>query len=304
MSTNRRSSSSFGSYADGVIVRGMPLLTLYPGNVYWVDSNGGGSSKGTFASPVATLAEGLALCTASNGDIVCMKPGHAESSATAIAINKAGVALLGLGIGSLRPTFTGTGATDLFDVTANDVAIYNLIFKHTTANTTGSVNVGAEYTTISNCRFEQATTYGLQAVVIEYDSDDITVEDCEFYVLGEGPDSAIAIEKSTTSSPARLKILRNYFDGLNTTNSWDIGAIFCDGVATNILVADNIINFCKASVGGIQFTAATTGVLLSNMVGGGTIDQMIDEGSCSNFLNRQVDTTNETAQPWPVATAT
>ena len=56
MTTLRRSSSSYGSFADGIVIRGMPLLTLYPGNVYWVDENGGGGSKGTFAHPVATLA--------------------------------------------------------------------------------------------------------------------------------------------------------------------------------------------------------------------------------------------------------
>jgi hypothetical protein len=61
MSTLRRSSSSYGAFADGIVIRGMPLLTLYPGNVYWVDENGGGGSKGTFAHPVATLAAAVAL---------------------------------------------------------------------------------------------------------------------------------------------------------------------------------------------------------------------------------------------------
>ena len=55
MSTLRRSTSSYGGFGDGIVLRGMPLLTLYPGNVYWVDENGGGGSKGTFSHPVASI---------------------------------------------------------------------------------------------------------------------------------------------------------------------------------------------------------------------------------------------------------
>lgn len=303
MSTKRRSLSSYGSFADGIVLRGMPILTLYPGDVYWVDSSGGGGSRGTFAHPVATLDAALALCTSDNGDIICIKPGHTESLAATQAVDKSGVAIIGLGVGSTRPTFTGTAATDDFDIQSDDVCMYNLVFAHTTANATAMINVGADYFTVSNCRFNQGAN-ALEAVVIEYNSDDCTVEDCEFYVTAQGPDKAINIEKSTTASPARIKILRNYMDGNSSTNSWDDGAIYCTGVSTNILVQGNIINFLAASKGGIQFTAATTGVLADNYVGGGTIDEMIDEGSCSNFENFQVDTTSETAQHWPVASAT
>lgn len=152
MSTLRRSSSSFGSYADGIVLRGMPILGLYPGNVYWVDSNGGGSSKGTFASPVATLAEGTALCTSNNGDYVMMKPGHAETitGAGGITFDKAGVSYIGMGRYDARPTFLMDGGTTVTClVTAANVGIYNCKFI------AGHSDI-ATFSTITGkgCRFE------------------------------------------------------------------------------------------------------------------------------------------------------
>ena len=122
MSTIRRSSSSYGSFGDGIVIRGMPLLTLYPGNVYWVDSNGGGGSKGTFAHPVATLAEAEALLTTDNGDIICIKPGHAETLTATVDFDLSGFAIVGLGFGDNRPTFTN-GTTENDDVFDSPVMI-------------------------------------------------------------------------------------------------------------------------------------------------------------------------------------
>jgi hypothetical protein len=280
----------------------MPLLTLYPGNIYWVDSNGGGGSKGTFSHPVATLDAALALCTNDNGDIICLKPGHTESLSATQAVDKSGVAIVGLGVNASRPTFTGIAATDDFDVQSDDVCFYNIIFKHTTANATAIINVGAESPTISNCRFELGAN-ALQAIVIEYDKDDVTVEDCEFHVTANGPDAAITIEKSTTSSPARIKILRNLFNGGNATNAWDNGDIFADGIATDILVKDNLFMYMLASKGGVEFTAASTGMIANNLFAGGTLGQMIDPGSCLCFENYEADAIDESGRLFPTSAA-
>ena len=302
MSTLRRSSSSYGGFADGIVLRGMPLLTLYPGNVYWVDSGGGGGSKGTFAHPVATIVEGLALCTASNGDIIVVKPGHAETITTTLSMNKNGVAIVGLGSGSLMPTFTGTGATDDLDVAADNMAFVNLQFKHTTAAATAMINIGAEWCTISGCRFEQSL-YSEECIVVEYDKDDLTIADCEFVVTANGPNGCINIEKSTTASPARIKILRNHFDGMNATNAWDTGVIETDGVATNMLIKDNIFQYMIASKGGVELTAASTGIMADNLFGGGTLGQMIDPGALMCFNNRESDAVDQSGMIFPATTA-
>jgi len=280
----------------------MPLLTMYPGNVYWVDSNGGGGSKGTFAHPVATLDAALALCTDDNGDIIMLKPGHAETLSATQAVDKSGVAIVGLGHANIRPTFTGIAATDDFDVQSDDVTFYNIVFKHTTANATAGINVGAEFCTVSNCRFEMGANF-LLGVVIEYDKDDVVVEDCEFHVTANGPDKAIAIEKSTTASPTRIKIVRNFFQGGSASNSWDDGVIESSGIATGLLIQGNVFLFMAASKGGVELTAASTGLIADNWFAGGTLGEMLDPGSCMCVNNREADAIDQSGRIFPATTA-
>ena len=158
MATARRSSSSYGGFADGVIIRGMPLLTLYPGNVYWVDSNGGGGSRGTFTNPVATVSEAEALLTTDNGDIIVIKPGHAETLTATLDFDLSGFAIIGLGFGDNRPTIS-TGVTgagdDLWDFAGDDVVVYNMKFADTAAGGSAvkAINCSGDNMHVENCYF-------------------------------------------------------------------------------------------------------------------------------------------------------
>lgn len=106
-------------FASGMSVRGMPLLQMQPGNVFWVNNSsvlnanakgGSNSNRGTYLAPFSTLQYALDSCRAGRGDIIFVGAGHAETiaDATTLSLNKAGVAIVGLGSGSLRPTFTFT----------------------------------------------------------------------------------------------------------------------------------------------------------------------------------------------------
>jgi hypothetical protein len=77
-------------------------------------------------APVASLDYAIGLCTASKGDIIYLMEGHAETT-TAIALDVAGVSIIGLGVGRNRPTLTSTAAaTDLINVTAANCRIRNV----------------------------------------------------------------------------------------------------------------------------------------------------------------------------------
>lgn len=127
-------------FQHGVTIRGIPLVVSHPGKVFWLSNStalpdnarrGSDSNDGTYNSPFATLDYAVGRCTANRGDIIMVKPGHAEtvSAAGAIALDVAGVAVVGLGYGSLRPTFTlDTANTAAITVAANNVTVHNCLF--------------------------------------------------------------------------------------------------------------------------------------------------------------------------------
>lgn len=158
-------------FAEGVTIRDVPLTLAYPGKVFWVSNattllqgqrGGSNGNKGTYDSPFATVTYAITQCVASRGDIIFVKAGHAEtlSTATGIAASIAGVAIVGLGSGSLRPTFTlDTAATTTVAVTAANVAFKNLIFSANFADITAVfTTTTAKWLTIEDCRFQATAT--------------------------------------------------------------------------------------------------------------------------------------------------
>ena len=121
-------------FASGLIVRDVPIAQTHPGKVFWVYNGtalqpgqraGSDGNKGTFDSPFATLDYAIGQCTASRGDIIYVKAGHAETVAAAggIAIDVAGVAIVCLGEGSNRPTFTFSATASTITMSAAGCSI-------------------------------------------------------------------------------------------------------------------------------------------------------------------------------------
>jgi hypothetical protein len=126
-------------FASGISIRGVPLIQTHPGRVFWVyngttgllpgQRGGSDGNKGTFDSPFSTLDYAVSQCVANRGDIVFIKPGHAETiaTATALAIDVAGVAVVGLGSGSNRPTFNLTATTSTITMSAANCTFWNCL---------------------------------------------------------------------------------------------------------------------------------------------------------------------------------
>jgi len=108
-------------------------LMEHPGDIWFVDSGSGTDAAGYGQnpdSPVATLDYAIGLCTASQGDVIYLLPGHAENiaSATGCVFDVAGIKVIGLGFGNLRPTLTLTTATAAtISITAANVWIENVL---------------------------------------------------------------------------------------------------------------------------------------------------------------------------------
>lgn len=161
-----------GGFAAGVTIRGVPLIQTHPGQVFWVGNGtaallsghrtGSDGNKGTFNSPFATLDYAVGQCVANRGDIIFVKPGHAEtvSSATALALDVAGVAVVGLGLGANRPIFTlNNAATATIGVSAANISVQNCVFSANFADIVSLFTLTtAKYFTLQKCVVKATAT--------------------------------------------------------------------------------------------------------------------------------------------------
>lgn len=227
--------SSFpNGFPNGITIRGIPLLQAHPGNVFWVDSGvGSNGNKGTVLRPFATVDYAIGRCTASNGDIIMVKPGHAEtiSAAAGVAMDVIGVAVIGLGVGSLRPTFNFTATASTLTMTAADCSIVNCLF-----------------------------TGGIDAVVspIVVSAADCTIQGCELRdVTGQMTDGIL-----TTAGATRLKILSHIHNGAAAAGT-NAGIAIVGGSGAEITIDRMDGNF---AVGGIDVrTTATTDLFVHDV---------------------------------------
>ena len=173
------------------------------GSNFFVHS-GTGSDANTGKKPseaLATLDVAVGKCTANKGDIIYCMPGHAETLTAAddVDIDVAGVTVIGLGNGSLRPTFTYTA-------------------------TAGEVVVGAANVTIKGLRFVPGISAVVKAIDVEATFSHATVDDCEFRAGASGFEFNAAITVNTTATDFTCKN-SHFSSGLE-------GAIYAISLAT------------------------------------------------------------------------
>lgn len=132
----------------GMVLKQVPILQAQPGQVFWLNNSsvlnpqqhaGSDGNHGTYLDPFASLSAALAQCVPGRGDIIMVGSGHQEtiSNATAYSLNVSGVAVVGLGAGPFRPTFTlSTAAAATINVTGSNITISNCLFIANFANIT------------------------------------------------------------------------------------------------------------------------------------------------------------------------
>jgi len=141
----------------------------------------------SFEKPLATIDYAIGLCTADQGDIILVAPGHTEtiSGAYGIDLDVDDVSIIGLGVRSKRPVISFSATASTFEINADNVTVSNLQFVGTkTDGVTKAIDVksGSEYVTIENCRFyETANTLELlKCVNLEDEVDYFTLRNCQF----------------------------------------------------------------------------------------------------------------------------
>ena len=241
-----------------------------PGNVFFVQSThtnkGDTAGRGqTPEMPFATIDYAVGQCTADQGDLILVLPGHVEtvSAAAGLALDVAGIKILGLGSGSKQPKidFTTAAGADM-DVDAADITMENFQFEASFADLTAVVDVNAKDFTLRRCRFLEPTVDENFLICIlgatSTTSDGLLVEDCEFRTVDAANTHGISL---TSGTPDHVIIRRNLFLGV-----FETGAILGSGAATQLAVYDNFINNTSADADEC-ISLAGTGVVCRNVVG-------------------------------------
>lgn len=234
-------------FASGILVRGLPLHTTHPGKVFWVGNStvlmdnqraASNGNDGTFLAPFSTITYALSRTVASRGDVIMVKAGHAESvsAAAGLVLSKAGVALIGLGVGALRPTITlDTANTASITVTASNVTVSNFLFK-------------ANFLNIATC-------FSIANAQV---ATDLTIDNCEFKDNSIILNFVACVKVGTTA---------NIADGLTLTNNRVNAAILTTVPANQtFLVTASIIDRLNVSYNTVIYpkTLADTATLIAS----------------------------------------
>jgi hypothetical protein len=254
------------------------------GNIFLVDSGATDAADtaddshhgASWDIPFATLNYAISRCTASQGDVILLAPGHAETlsttatasgtTTTEVGVDKAGVHILGIGTAALRPTFTCSATAGQIAVLAANVTIENIVMVSNIADLTDMITLDAssDGATIKNCEFRDgaANKEVIAMIDIATTCDDVTIEGCRFFSTDTNDAGLAAIRFAGTG--ARAVIRNNFMRG-----DWNDSAIVGTADAiTDALIENNYINNVDAAADNvaIQMNAGATGMIVRNLV--------------------------------------
>jgi hypothetical protein len=207
------------------------------GNTYYVDSTASNKSDTntgkSWAHPLATLDGAINKCTANNGDVILLAPGHSETYTTTGAkavFDIAGITVISTGMGTDRATFNfgHTGAT--FTISAASITLVGLLFIT-------AVDQVVTFGTIS----------GADCTLIECETRDVTDKEVVDAFICTG---------------ARLTVYKHYHNGY-TGGDANARVFKMNGVAGALFDGCRFLG--KVTTGVINFvTTACTNVIVKN----------------------------------------
>ncbi|MFZ3132768.1 MAG: hypothetical protein WA125_17105 [Desulfosporosinus sp.] len=207
----------------------------YPGNIWFVDSGcaTGADSEGYGQGPDATFLTidyAVGNCTANNGDLIVVMPGHTEAitAAAGLDLDVAGITIVFLGNGSNRGTVQfGTAVTADMDVDAANITLVNPRFVAAIDALTGPIDVNAAgFTIINGEYFDAAAMATTDCIVTDANATRLKIDGWKYY-------------ESTTGTQKQSNIQLNGVDDMELLNI-DIRGDFATGNIEN--VTDEALN--------------------------------------------------------------
>lgn len=239
-------------------------------------------------APFATIDYAIGRCTASRGDLIYVMPGHAETitTASAIAADVAGVSIIGLGSGTMRPTITFGNTAATIAVSAANVTIANIRMTVSVDSVVSCIIVSAAGCTIDTVDFfETASVQALIWLTTTAAGDDLTIRNCQHVQAAAGATKWIDLVGADNCI-----IEDNRFHVNATTHV--IGGTTTASLQVNIH-RNKIIN--PAAAASIVLLASSTGSVTANTVGSGKAAiagsvSLASAYGAENYCNNTVNT--------------
>lgn len=233
------------------------------------------------ATAFATVDFAIGKCTANKGDVILLMPDHAETvTATSIALDVAGVRIVGLGTGANRPTFTYGAAAATITVTGANCMWANCRFVANFLNVAAAFTVGAAkgFHVLGNTAMDTSSVLNFLSFLVtgstNNQADALTVKGNYFLGKATSPNAFVSI----LANEDRIDISDNEVF-MAATN--DVGHFIT--LSSKILTGARISRNKCIVVGA---TTATVGIFLT---GSGTTST----GVVDNNYVASLDTTSE-----------
>lgn len=232
-------------FMNGITIRGIPVHVAHPGQVFFVNGStvlaqggigGSNGNPGTYLKPFGTIAYAVTQCKSGRGDIIMVMPGHTETVATAagIALNVAGVAVIGLGVGSLRPTLNLTATTSTITMSAANCSLKNVLITGGIDAIVSCVVVSAADCAIEGCELRDVTGQMTVGILTTAAADRLKVlNHTHKGAVAAGTDAAVALVGGTD-----IEITMDVVDG-----NFAVGGIDVRTTATTNLFVHDVKRF-------------------------------------------------------------
>ena len=258
------------NFPNGISSFGVPVLggssAVTTGNIFFVDSGATGAANtaanGSKDKPFATIDYAVGRCTASNGDVIYVMPGHAEniSAATSLVIDVAGIRIVGLGQGRNRPVLTYTATAGTVEMDAANCSLENIVFFSSISAVVVGINVDADDCSILGCEFDYDATGDDFITMVDIDTvARATVRGCRFIAEDAVTGCAEAIRLDAAHEAV---IEDNYFSGDFT----DAVIVFETAASTSIVCRNNKMYNGHASSLGIVKSVLVKGIFENNTI--------------------------------------
>ena len=255
-------------FANGLTVRGIPVVQAHPGMVFWVgnstastaslrgEKGASDGNKGTFLEPFSTIAYALTQCTADRGDIIFVRPGYTETvAATDLTLNVAGVAVIGLGTGSKRPTLNLTATGSTVAISAANTTLHNFLITGGVDAIVAVMTISAADVTLSKLEYRDVTGQATDGILTTAAATRLLIDGLVWDgAVADGAASAIALVGTDRAEIKDFVIEGDFsvsaidFRGTASTRVWiHDGQFYNRDAAVDTVVKDTV----TASTGNI-----------------------------------------------------